>query len=202
MNRTLLITARHRAIFGLSVLMLFFGLMANTATAAETERTIQWTLGSASVLNAGTTQNLAEGSFVKDHVFEATAISTDQDFIPQGKLRLMISVFAPKTDLGEQKKGNWYVTGKWELLDDNADTSGNIRNQPGKISGLFTTELTFDPISSTRVLDVETKLPFANFIAVGEQGAGQKLRGEGSLSFGVGHAGKLSLQLKLLSKLK
>ncbi|MEQ1619753.1 MAG: hypothetical protein ABL919_00005 [Methylococcales bacterium] len=195
-------TTLRFAFNGLSSLILIFGLSFGSALATEADSKIDWTLGVLSVKNPGIKSTLAEGTLVTNYVLETTASSDDPFFIPQGKFQLTLSIFSPTVDLGVQKKGFWYVTGKWELLDNGAESRTTGRNKPGRLSGTVNTELTFNPVTNlTHPWDAVTQVPFSTFIAVGEKGNGQKLHGDGSLSLGASPAGNLSLQIKLLPKI-
>lgn len=169
------------------------------ATIAEAPRTLSWTLGTFVVVNQGSKRTLAEGALTSNYVVEATAAGGDAGFVPQGKLQLVLSVFSPSSSRGGQQKGRFYVSGKWTLVDDKAETAkGRVR--PGALGGTLSADLTFNPIANAQPWQAVARVPFSTFVAAGAKDRGQKVRGEGALSIGAKPEGALTLQLKLWPK--
>lgn len=183
-----------------SVIALACGLLtAGVALAdlAEGPRVANWTLGTPDVVSSGERVALPEGTFISDYVVEAAATGDDPDLLPEGILRLTLSAFSPRVDMNDQDKGQWYVTGKWELVDNDSDPSADVRTVPGTLKGLVNLELPYNPLTApaARSWTSPVKVPLTAFLPAGEAGLGQNVRGEGSVELGPDTGSALSLQL-------
>lgn len=194
--------AESRGIFrNLFPVPLVFALAAGGVSASELAagpHAASWTLGTPSVVSSGTEQQMPEGRFIQDYVLETSASSDDVALIPQATLRLELSLFSPNANRGVQKKGHWYVTGKWVLKDAN-NADGSVK--PSTLGGLINTDLSFNPaVDATQPWAAATQVPFATFVGAEDSGTGQKIRGDGKISLGASPASTLSLQLKVFPK--
>ncbi|HET7832271.1 MAG TPA: hypothetical protein VFK88_04830, partial [Gallionella sp.] len=158
-----------------------------------------WNLTSATVVDKGQTSNI-EGKLVQNFTLEAKATATNQadSLVPAGTFRLVMSAFSPASDQRGQKKGVWYVHGKWTLTDEKAPAAGHAGPQAGVISGQINAELPFNPIATPKDWVGKIRLPIARIVPVGQTGTMQLSRGgEGTLALDSKREGKLSLNLRL-----
>ena len=183
-----------------SVAALACGLItAGIAAADLTEgpRAANWTLETPDVVSPGERMALPEGTFISDYVVQAAAAGDDPNLIPEGILRLTLSAFSPRVDMQGQDKGQWYVTGKWELVDQGSDPAVGVRRVPGILAGLVNVELPYNPLTAPAASSWTSpvKIPLTAFLPVGEAGLGRNVRGEGRVELGPDTGSALSLQL-------
>ncbi len=164
------------------------------------ENAQSWNLTSVTVADKGQSVNLAEGKLAQNFTLEAKATATNQtgSLVPAGTFRLVMSSFAPSSDQRGQKKGIWYVHGKWTLTDEKAPQAGHAGPQAGVISGQISAELPFNPVTTSRNWTAKVRLPITKIVPVGQTGTMQLSRGgDGTLELDSKHEGKLSLNLRL-----
>lgn len=158
-----------------------------------------WNLTGATVVNKGQTDTLAEGKFAHDFILEAKATATNPagSLVPAGTFRLVLSAYSPASDQRGQKKGVWYMHGKWTLTDDNATAPGNRGPRAGVISGQISAELAFNPVATQKNWTAKVRLPITKIVPVAQADTMQLASGEGVLALGNKYEGKLSLNLRL-----
>lgn len=188
-------------------LQLLAGFVLSTASVmaqepAETPRldnAMSWNLTGTTVVDKGQIDTMAEGKFAHDFVIEskATAANPAGSAVPAGTFKLDLSAFSPASDQHGQKKGIWYVRGKWTLTDSNAPVVGYGRHRPGAISGQIYAELAFNPVVTQKNWTAKVRLPVARIASVVQAGGSQLASGEGVLTMDSKRDGTMSLNLKL-----
>ncbi len=178
-------------------------VMAQEAGEAPKYENVQsWNLTSATVADKGQSVNLAEGKLTQNFTLEAKAAATNPtgSLVPAGTFRLVMSAYSPSSDQRGQKKGVWYVHGKWTLTDEKAPQAGHAGPQAGVISGQISTELPFNPVTAPKAWAAKVRLPIARIVPVGQTGTMQLSRGgDGTLELDSKHEGKLTLNPRLQS---
>lgn len=185
-----------------------FGLAIAPAVAQETtessvhDTSVSWNLTALKVVSKGETQRLREGEFTRDFILEskATAVDSTGAVVPAGTLKLVLSAFSPAYDQRGQKKGSWYVGGKWFLTDSTlapSDGSPSARHRAGEMSGQIKAELAFNPFVTQKNWTAKVWLPMTRIAPAAQAASSQPARGEGALTLDDKREGKFSLNLKL-----
>jgi len=188
-------------------LQLLAGLGLSTASAmaqepaemAKLDNAMTWNLTGTTIVNKGQVDVLKEGEFAHDFILEAKATATNPSgsVVPAGTFKLVLSAFSPAYDQRGQKKGIWYVRGKWILTDSNIPQSQNARQQAGQISGQINAELTFNPVVTQQNWTAKVRLPMTRIAPVSRTASSQPAMGEGVLTMDSKREGSMLLNLKL-----
>ena len=161
-----------------------------------------WQLNNLQTTSQGHVIDIKEGVLTRQYELQADAESTSESVDVPGKahFRLLMDVFSPARDMGIQKRGNYYVQGRWELVgEDDQQLSANDA-LTGKIQGRVQAELTFDPTTENRDWKGIVQIPMSRVRSdVGKPGL-RPMRGGGELAVAAADGGTLSLDLKLWPK--
>ncbi len=185
-----------------------FGLTIAPAMAQETaesaihDATTSWNLTAPTIVSKGQPYVSREGEFTRDFILESKATAVDQTgaVVPAGTLKLVLSAFSPAYDQRGQKKGSWYVGGKWFLTDSSlapSDGSPSARHRAGEMSGQIKAELAFNPFVTQKNWTAKAWLPMTRIAPAAQAASSQPARGEGVLTLDDRREGKFSLNLKL-----
>lgn len=166
------------------------------------KQSVVWTLDGATVVAEGISGTMTAspgfpgGSMTDGYVVQANAISNQPDAAFSGELKLMLSVFSPAVDYGEQKAGLWYVRGTWTITRAGAEaTVLNIRHNPDVLSGKIQAELPYNPAVAPENWTGLINLPMS-------QAAGRWARGTGTLSLDAQLNGYLALDANIWPELQ
>ncbi len=172
------------------------------ADSAVHDTATSWNLTAPTVVSKGQTHVSREGEFTRDFILESKATAVDQTgaVVPAGTFKLVLSAFSPAYDQRGQKKGSWYVGGKWFLTDSSlapSDGSPSARHRAGEMSGQIKAELTFNPFVTQKNWTAKVWLPMTRIAPAAQAASSQPARGEGALTLDDKREGKFSLNLKL-----
>jgi hypothetical protein len=162
-----------------------------SAKKVTTSEEVVWELTKTEVVDPGQTLTSSEGTLITGYVIEAKAKAKNNNVVPEGQLRLTMSLFSPNEDMLGQKAGLWYVQGKWTITKKDYDPATvKVRHNPDVMEGDLQTELTFNPRESQQNWSAAARLPMS--LAVGRWS-----KGDGSFSFNGQLEGDLFLALEL-----
>lgn len=167
---------------------------------------LEWKLSGVHLVDKGREAKLPEGSLISDYVIEADASSDNQAVVANGKLRLQLSLFSPKQSQHGQKKGFWYVRGKWMLSDTNApEAAAGSRVLPGRIGGSVLAELPASPAELGKAWSARLTVPITTMLSVDpaqdSEQARHKARGEGELKLDGKAGGGMTLSFAMWRKI-
>ncbi len=170
-----------------------------SAEAPKLDSAMTWNLTGTTVVSKGKVELLREGEFAHDFIIESKASATDAagSVVPSGTFKLVMSAFSPAYDQHGQKKGAWYVWGKWTLTDGKVTSAGAGKHRAGEISGQLSAELDFNPVATTKNWTAKVRLPMTRIASVAQAGSSQPARGEGALTMDSKREGNMSLNLRL-----
>jgi len=156
-----------------------------------TSEEVVWELTKAEVVDPGQTILTEQGTLVEGYTIEAKAKAKNNNVVPEGQLRLTMSLFSPNRDLPGQQAGHWYAQGKWTITKQNYDPEKvKVRHNPDVMGGDLQTELTFNPLEGQQNWSAKARLPMS--LAVGRWS-----KGDGSFSFNGQLEGDLFLAFEL-----
>jgi hypothetical protein len=167
---------------------------------------LEWKLNGLHVIQQGQLTKLPEGILLQGHILEAEATSDNPTVIADGKLRLELSVFSPKGSQHGQKKGFWYVRGKWSLIDSRAPQApAGSRILPGVLAGSVLAELPFNPTEASKAWEAHLRLPISTVVSVDPTldptQTRHKARGEGELRLNGKAGGSATLSFAMWRKI-
>lgn len=164
-------------------------VVAGPATLVE--QAVGWQITDTRVVAAGTTTQLAQGTYTENFVIEGVAKAHIGRYLPDTIFRLTLSAFSPKNDMPGQPAGKWYVQGEWTLTARDADPQALlVRHNPYVVTGTFKTVLDYNPAAVRTKWTAAAELPMAQFLS-------RWARGEGSLTFDESLQGALFLDLTI-----
>jgi len=187
--------------WSLGVVAVLFAVLAQAADPEIPGSVQEWKLSEANVVSTGQKVTMREGTLIRGHVIELKAASESHDVVANGKLRLELSLFTPKSSQHGQKKGFWYVRGKWQLIDDTSkDAIEGSRVHPGVIEGSVQAELASSPAEG-KAWGAQLRLPVSTVVAVdaavSPEKKNHKARGEGMLRLDGKSGGEMSLRFAM-----
>lgn len=167
---------------------------------------LEWKLNGLHAIERGQLTKLPEGVLLQGHILEADATSDNPTVIAEGKLRLELSVFSPKSSQHGQKKGFWYVRGKWSLIDARAPQApAGSRVLPGVLAGSVLAELPFNPTETSKAWEARLRLPVSTMVSVDSSldptQTRHKARGEGELRLNGKAEGSATLSFAMWRKI-
>ena len=201
--------ARPRIWFGLLLLAFTFSVQADqfflsdqSKHTAYGQTMASWQLSNLQTSSQGQTVYVREGALTRQYELQADATpsASSTDAPAKGRFRLVMDVFSPANDMGGQKKGKFYVQGRWTLTgadDPQASADGAFT---GDIQGRVQAELTFDPTTENRDWKGTVQIPMTRIRSNGGRPGMRPMRGGGELAIAGEDGGTLALDLKLWPK--
>ena len=159
-HRKTLVFMGVTALFSLILTMSWLPAAFAQQQAPMVKQEIVWEISGGQVVNHGKTAILPQGTLTTDYAVEALAKAKGKSPIQDGKFQATLSAFTPKTKMGVQVPGIWYVKGTWTITDATASKEmTKVRHNPATLKGDFLAELPFDPITGTGPLAAKLRVP-------------------------------------------
>lgn len=129
------------------VTLTLFLPLHSIADADQPPALIEWQLSDTKVVSRGTLATAPEGKIRTGIKITGKAVSSIPGAIfSEGVFNIVMTAFIPNEDMAGQKKGSWYIRGKWTITATGADPADlKPRYNPYSMTGLLSTSLPFDP---------------------------------------------------------
>lgn len=162
----------------------------------------RWQLKNLRTTSQGQVTYPKEGTLKRQYELQADAESTSGPTgVPaKARFRLIMDVFSPANDMGGQKKGKYYIQGRWDLLGEGDVQPSADGVLTGKIRGRLQAELAFDPTSENHDWKGIVQIPMFRVRSNDGKPGVRRMRGGGELTFTASDGGTLAFDLKLWPK--